>query len=210
MIHGVDVSYAQPIAGLDYPQLVKAGVQFAWCKCTDAHDDGTFFTDDSHDTHSICFRAAGAVTGSYCFGHTSWDPLRTADYFTQHAFFDQLRPVIDMETLRDKHIPGNAGPWALAWLQRIEQNTRTKPIVYSSTSYLATMVQQAPGLYGYDVWAAAYRVPPSPDHPPKLPGSYLQQRLVAYQWTGSGRLPGCSVAIDRDVLVGPDLSALLV
>lgn len=195
---GVDVSYCQPT--LDYPQLVKAGVQFAWCKCLDWGPRG-YFKDDTHDDNIAGFRAAGALAGSYCFFHTTPDPIEFADRFAESADLLHWPAVLDVETLSSGKIPGDVGARALAFLQRFKEQTGTMPVLYSYTAYLAELGRQAPGLAKFPIWIAEYHVPPSPDHTPRLPAPFMQQKLVAYQWSGQGRLPGCQTLIDRDVLL---------
>jgi len=198
MINGVDVSSYNP--NLDYAQLAKSGVAFAWCKCS----EGATVLDKMHDQHTTGFRAAGVRTGSYCFGHTSQDAAATADFFLANATIDQLKPVIDMETLSQGRVPDNAGEWCLAWLERVERITGIRAIIYASTSYLAAMIKQCPALSAYDVWLAEYHVPPSPDRLPKV------TRMVAWQWSGSGTLPGAPTPIDRDVLIVDSLDDVSV
>lgn len=197
---GCDVSYCQ--TGVDYGELRKAGVQFSWIKGLDWAPKG-FFWDGMHAKHKAGFRAAGVVTGDYCFGHITPDPIVMADEFTKQCSIDELPPVLDMETMKDGKIPAIAGPWALTFLTRLEQNLGVTPVLYSFTAYLTVIAKQAPGLARFPVWIAEYHNPPSPDHIPHLPFPFMQEKLVAYQFTGSGRLPGCPTTIDRDVLVRP-------
>jgi GH25 family lysozyme M1 (1,4-beta-N-acetylmuramidase) len=199
VIQGADLSYCQ--WGCDYAQLRSAGVQFAWIKQVDWGPTTGFFVDQMYAKHLAGLQGEGVWTGSYCFGHVTPDPLKMADYFSAICEQDQLPPCLDMETLRDGKVPDEAGAWALAFLQRLEQNLQKTPVLYSYTSYLAAIGKQAPGLGHYPIWIAEYHTPPSADHIPKVPAPFMQEKVVAYQWTGHGRLPGCPQEIDQDVLV---------
>ena len=115
---------------------------------------------------------------------------------------------MDMEALSDGKVPANAGEWAAAWLSRVEADAGVAPIGYASTSYLVAMLGQCPELRDRDWWVAAYpgsQVPP--DHMPVVPG-LLASRVVAWQWTGAGTLPGVPGNVDRDVC--PDIAPLFV
>lgn len=212
MLHGVDLSTYQ--RDVNYPELGRA-IAFGYAKCTDAKKpDGITwvpFTDDQHETHSLGLRAVGVPTGSYCFGHPSQDPLTSADYFVTHAWFDQLRPCIDMESLNLDHtIPSNAGQWVAMWCLRIEASTGARPIIYASTSYCIELLRQVPALRDRDWWLAQYKdethqVPP--DRLPSVPG-LLAARILAAQWTGAGTLPGVAGHVDRDVC--PSIEPLYV
>lgn len=211
MLHGVDLSTFQ--RDVNYPELARA-VAFAYCKATDANKpDGVHwvpFTDPMHEKHVVALRDVGLPTGSYAFGHPTQDVNACADYFVAHAWYDQLRPVIDMEALAagDK-VPDNAGEWTEAWCVRVEAGTGTKPIIYSSSSYAQTMIQQCPALKDRDFWIAAYPGGPQipPDHMPKVAG-LPPGRILAWQWTGTGTLPGIKGNADRDV--APSLEPLYV
>ena len=154
-LFGVDVSEFQ--ASVNWAEVFNLGFRFAYVRAC----EGTYL-DPLHLRHSIGARGAGFKTGSYQFGHPSMDVNALADFFIAHAFYDQLRPVIDMEALnKDKTVPSNAGAWTLAWCQRVEAKTGTKPIVYASTSYMKTMLAQCPALATYvvlaqDFWDAEY------------------------------------------------------
>ena len=210
MIHGVDLSVWNVVRS--YPELARS-CAFAYVKATDARRAGAgwlAYDDPKHEAHSLALRAAGVPTGSYCFGHPNQDVAQSASYFVQKAWFDQLRPVIDMESLNaDNTIPGHAGDWTEAWCQRVEAATGVKVIVYSSTSYAMAMMGQCRALRDRDWWIAAY--PGDSVHPPErmpvVPG-LNQARVLAWQWTGSATLPGVDGHVDRDV--APSIEPLYV
>lgn len=209
MIHLVDLSTYQ--RNVRYGELSRA-VAGAWIKCSDAIRTTLGwkpFVDDMHSMHTAGLRAEGKPTGSYCFAHPTQDVVQMVDFFLQHAWFDQLRLVLDYESLTEgNQIPPNAGEHCKAAVDRIEAHTGTRAIVYASTSYAIAMLKQCPALAAEDFWIAAYpgRVDP-PEYMPMVPG-LLPSRIVAWQWTGSGSLPGIVGPADRDV--APELGPLCV
>lgn len=215
MNQGADLSWCQP--HVDYVALCKA-VSFAFVKCCDAKKNAAGvwvpFEDDMHETHVSSVRAQGRPTGDYCFGHPTMDVATLCDFFVARAYFDQLRPVLDLESLATwadgkPHVPANAGPWGKTFVDRFRANTGVAPIIYSGEYYAETMVQQCRALATEDWWIAAY---PGLTNPPESMPSVLgidPMHVIAWQWTGSGRLPGLGDAnADRDV--APDLTRLYV
>ena len=199
MIHGVDLSEYQRDVG--YAALAKA-VGFGYVKCSDARGGPAWvsFEDSMHRTHVAGLRAHDVPTGDYGFGHPSFSAQEHAEFFIVHAWFDQLRPVIDMESLAMGKIPSNAGEWCDEWLTRVLAATGVQPIIYASTYYAQEMLRQVPSIADWDLWIAEYHA--TDEHPPKGPWP----RVVAWQWTGTGGLPGIKGNADRDVC--PDLSRL--
>ncbi len=196
MIHGVDLSVWQQ--NVDYDSLARA-VGFAYVKATDCilvPSSGRWvpFEDKMHQTHVLEMRKRGVPTGDYAFAHVTSDVDEHASFFVHHCWFDQLRPVIDMETLSQGMVPSNAGAWCLAWCENVEKLSGASPIIYASTSYAAEMFKQCSALSAWDIWLAQYDGTP-PDHIPRGPWG----RVVAWQWTGSGTLPGIRGNADRDV-----------
>lgn len=209
MIHGVDLSEWNTVRS--YPELCSA-VAFGYVKATDAKRAGLGwlpFSDPKHEAHSLGMRACGKPTGSYAFGHPTQDVAQCAAYFVQRAWFDQLRPCLDLESLNpDKTVPKNAGAWAEAWIAIVRANTGTAPIIYSGKYYAEEMLRQVPALRDEDWWIAAYPGDLTP--PERMPSvqGLLASRILAWQWSGTSTLPGIDGNADRDV--APSLEALYV
>lgn len=198
---GVDVSEFQKT--VNWSEVFNLGFRFAYVRACEG-----LYLDPMHETHTLGARSAGFKTGSYQFGHPSMDVNALADFFVAHAFFDQLRPVIDMESLnKDKTVPSNAGAWTLAWCKRVESKTGVKPIVYASTSYAKTMLAQCPELASYlvmprDFWDAEYHN--DQDYDP------ISTPCVARQYAGNVQQSGISGLADLDVLYSETLEPLEV
>lgn len=204
-LFGVDVSAFQ--AQVNWAELFNLGFRFVYARCCEGLN-----LDAMHEKHILASRAAGFKSGSYQFGHPSMDVEALAKFFIAHAFFDQLRPVIDMESLATsadgkKIVPLNAGAWCLAWCKYVQVNTGVKPIVYASTSYMQTMLRQEPELVMYldlanDFWDAEYHA--DGDYNP------IKKPCVARQYQGNVHQDGIAGLADLDVLYSSTLAPLEV
>lgn len=211
MLYGIDVS--EYVTDVDPKTLVQGGCRFASIKCSDAaYKNGVWtpFLDKKHLGFTNKFRAGEIPTQSYAFGHPSMDVKTHADFFIAHAFYDQLCPVIDMESLSidvngQKIVPPNAGPWTFNWLSYVLGRTGVRPMQYASTSYMSAMLKQKPELKQFKIWLAEYHIPPTTDRLPKTDFEY-----VCWQFGGDVKLDGVTGFADRDVTMKDDLSDLYV
>lgn len=204
MNHFADLSFCQ--RNVDYVALCKA-VSAAYVKCCDARRVGGLwvpFEDDMHETHVSGVRAQGRPTGDYCFCHPTMDVGELVDFFVAHAFFDQLLLVLDLESLATwadgkQHVPANAGVWGKAAVDRVQAHTGVRPLIYSGKFYAETMLVQCPALAVENWWIAAYPgITTPPDTMPRVSG-LDPHHVLAWQWTGTGSLPGIHGNADRDV-----------
>lgn len=210
MLFGTDVS--EYVADVDVKQLVKSGnAAFASVKCCDAalrNGVWTPFLDKKHELFTQKFRVESVPTNSYCFGHPSMDMKTLVDFFFAHAYYDQLIPVIDMESLAaGNHVPDNAGEWAKSAVDYARTAYGTDLMIYSGTFYMKEMIRQCPALKSntYKKWIAEYHADQSPKSPPSPGFDY-----VAWQFGGDVRLDGVTGLADRDVVFADDLSQLYV
>lgn len=205
MIHGVDLSAFQP--RVDYRQLRIDGFQFAYARACEG-----LSTDPTHLHHIVAARLAGIAIGSYGVGHPSQDVVKLAEYFISLADVTELRPVLDIETLSNNHVPENAGEWSDNFCELVKAGTGQEPIIYSSSSYWLTMCAQRPqigGPFGWDLWVAVYRsgvgVTNLDDlkHPPHMP-------FVAWQFAGNVPLANQVGMWDRDIVLEDSFDRLRV
>ena len=208
MNFGIDVSYFQSIKyapvgvkKIDWSIVFNNGFRFFYARACDGMN-GT---------------EAGFVGGSYQFGHPSMDAVALAAFFYNmirtRLVDGNLRPVIDMESLNADHtVPLNAGAWTLAWLKAfVSLSGDIKPIVYASTSYMYTMLQQSPELKAFlvleeDFWDAEYHADADPT---KMP---THMKFVAWQYAGNvARQPGFTATMaDLDMTPTTSLEALMI
>lgn len=210
MIHGVDVSSFQ--RKVDWRQLRIDGFQFASVRCCEG-----LTLDSMHDIHISDAISEGFIVGSYQIGHPSQDVTKLAELFLKHAYIvpGHMKPVPDMETLSNGHVPENAGPWCDTWCEIVKEHTGVSPMPYASSSYWLSMCAQRPSLggpFGWDWWCAAYKsgvgVCNLDDlkRPPVING----KPFVAWQWAGNITIPGQVGLWDRDVVLAESLERITI
>ncbi len=207
MILGVDVSsYTTTV---DWPQLRTNGIQFAYARTCDGLNE-----DKLYRLHTIGARNAGVAIGGYQFGHPSMNVKDCAEFFLSLVSMVELRPVVDLETLSQGHVPDNAGEWADQWCELVKAamlslwpdsvNARRGPIVYASTSYMAVMRDQkrsAFGPTGWDWWDAEYRAGVGVHGDPTQP---MRAGAIAWQYSGDVAIKGQVGLFDEDVAADLD------
>ena len=205
---GVDVSSYQSV--IDWRQLRIDGVEFAYARTCDGETE-----DAAYVHHTTAARVEGLLAGGYQYGHPSMDLQASVDFFLARVSMRELRPAIDMETLAKRpdgtlHVPDNAADWTDAWCEKVKaalaslfpgsQGAKLGPLVYASSSYMATMRVLKPaafGSMGWDWWAAEYRGDSNPSDTPPA-GS------VAWQYAGDVPLKGQVGLWDLDVTADLD------
>lgn len=210
MLFGTDVS--EYVGDVDVKQLVKSGnAAFASVKCCDAALHNGVWTpllDKKHELFTQKFRAESVPTSSYCFGHPSMDMKMLLDFFFAHAYYDQLTPVLDMESLAaGNYVPDNAGDFTLRAIEYARKTYDTDLLIYSGTYYMKAMLAQVPSLKSntFKKWIGEYHSDNSPNNPPNPGFEY-----VAWQFGGDVHLDGVTGLADRDVVFADDLSQLYV
>ena len=210
MKHGVDVSSFQP--KVNWSKLRADGFEFASVRCCEGLE-----LDSMHATHIANARSEGFKVGSYQIGHPSQDVTKLAEFFLKHAVIEtgQIKPVPDMETLSNNHVPDNAGPWCDQWCEIVKEQSGANSMPYASSSYWLAMCAQRPALggpFGWDWWCAAYKSGVGVcnlndlQHPPTISG----KPFVAWQWCGNIVIPGQVGIFDRDIVLAESLDAILL
>lgn len=224
ILWGIDVS--EYVTDVDTAVLKKNGCTFGSVKCCDAAFNGTVwrpFVDKKHLFFTDKLRAASIPTSSYGFCHPTMDMRAFCDFFIAHGYYDQMKLVLDMESLsRDPKtgqqvVPSNAGEWTFAAWDYVGNETGTPPVIYSGLYYFEEMMKQCPDLRRTDVvkWVAAYvkgvGVPcvPTADYPAS-PWPHLSVPYSCAQLGGDIKLDGVVGLADQDFVVRGDLNDLLV
>src|SRR5262249_31166096 len=130
---GVDVSHYD--GTIDWASAKAGGIDFAIIKAT----ENVNFTDPQFAANWKNSAANGVIRGAYHFFRASVDAVQQADYLLQvmgPSVPGDLPPTIDLETL-DGVAAATVAQGALTFLQRLEQQTGRKPIVYTSASFLS-------------------------------------------------------------------------
>lgn len=142
-------------------------------------------------------RRRGIPAGAYHFFSTRRSGKAQARYFLRQARprRGDLPPVLDVEPY-DQQIRAMGGIGVLFrevtdWMQTVEQQCGTRPILYVSQNFVNKYMEHAPAALGrYQVWIARY-------------GEYKPYvRLLYWQLAADGRVKGIRGAVDINVYNG--------
>jgi lysozyme len=191
VVKGVDVSHYD--ATIDWAKVHGAGIDFAFMKAT----EGTTFVDPTYATNFKDARANGVIAGAYHFFRPATDATAQADFFVQTAGIPaagDLPLTIDLE-VTDSVAGATVASSAITFLQRVEQKTGRKPIVYTSASFLTSIGN--PSTFGaYTLWVANWGVTC-----PKIPSPAWSDWLF-WQDSSTGTVAGITSAVDTNQFNG--------
>ena len=195
-LKGIDISNYQ--RGLD---LSKIDCDFVIIKAT----EGKSYVDKSCDTFFQKALNLGKKLGIYHFANNSDNTAKQeADWFIQNTqgYIGKAIPILDWED----NITDNV-PWALEWLQRVEEAYGCKPMIYMSESVVNRHDWSSVVAGNYGLWVAKYR-----DYLPdynydmskagNIPSIKYWNEYAMWQWTSSGRLNGWNGNLDCNVFYG--------
>nr|DAX52484.1 MAG TPA: hypothetical protein [Caudoviricetes sp.] len=195
-LKGIDISNHQ--RGLD---LSKIDCDFVIIKAT----EGKSYVDPSCDTFFQKALSLGKKLGVYHFANNSDNTAQQeADWFIQNTqgYIGKAIPILDWED----NITDNV-PWALEWLQRVEEAYGCKPMIYMSESVVNRHDWSSVVAGNYGLWVAKYR-----DYLPdynydmskagNMPSIKYWNEYAMWQWTSSGRLNGWNGNLDCNVFYG--------
>ena len=203
---GLDVSYYEP--NVDWAKVFSEGYLFMFAKAT----QGIGIVDSRFSTHWANAKKAGVLRGAYHYLTVAQDATKQADLFLSTLGNDQgeLPPVLDLEakyneTATNKQILAVAK----VWLDRVEQVTGQKPMIYSSYFYLRDHVS-IPNVGGAPVWAKDYPlwIAQYLNHPATESDTPLQlknwQDWKFWQYSANGIIAG--ITGDNNIPTGVDLN----
>ena len=145
-LKGIDISNHQ--RGLD---LSKIDCDFVIIKAT----EGKSYVDKSCDGFFQKALSLGKKLGIYHFANNSDNTAKQeADWFIQNTrgYIGKAIPVLDWED----NVTDNV-PWALEWLQRVEEACGCKPMIYMSESVVNRHDWSSVVAGNYGLWVAKYR-----------------------------------------------------
>lgn len=189
---GIDVSHWQ--GEIDWQAVRGDGIEFVLMKAT----EGVSLVDRKLMDNVEGARRAGIPLGFYHFAHLSNDPVREADHFirTTAPLHADLWHVLDVE---GGSLDGQAmsraqvSRWSRSWLERVQEATGLKPMLYTGAAFAATYFET--DLSAYPLWIAHYGV----DTPRS---NTVWSRWTMFQYTDRGTVAGISGAVDRNELDG--------
>lgn len=153
-IHGIDVSYAQGKINWREVKAMEEDsvyISFAFIKAT----EGLLTVDPYFKRNWREAPKAGIVCGAYHYFRPKKDGLWQARFFLQNVQIEKgdLPPVADVETL-DKLPPQVMRKELTRFLRYIEQQTKVRPIIYTSISFYNDYLK---GYFDtYLLWIAHY------------------------------------------------------
>ena len=195
-LKGIDISNHQ--RGLD---LSKIDCDFVIIKAT----EGKSYVDKSCDGFFQQALSLGKKLGVYHFANNSDNTAKQeADWFIQNTqgYIGKAIPILDWED----NITNNV-PWALEWLQRVEEAYGCKPLIYMSESVVNRHDWSPVANANYGIWVAKYR-DNLPDYnydmskAGNMPSIKYWNGYAMWQWTSSGRLNGWNGNLDCNVFYG--------
>ena len=194
-LEGIDVSRWQ--LTINWNQVRNtAGKQFVFMKASEASN----VVDPNFNVNRTNALAAGMIVGFYHrVRPLTNDALTEANHFVatmgQHLVPGRMRPVMDFE---DGHELGKTAlsAWGRTFLNRVQQLTGQRPIIYANTWYASTYFDT--DLRNYDLWIANWGQEIPNGNPPT--GIWADWNF--WQYSSTGRISGISTDVDLNYFAG--------
>lgn len=193
-IHGTDVSKWN--GSIDWSQVRKSGIQFAFVKST----EGTDRLDSSFHDNVRGAKSNGVAVAPYHFYYFCASAEAQARWFIQNVPKSavQMPPVLDAEwndaspTCKTRPSPSVVVSELGIFLKRIEAHYGKRPIIYTSVDFHAdNLVGQ---FNEYPFWLRSTAAHPSKRYPGR--------KWLFWQYTGTGIIPGINGIADINVFAG--------
>ena len=184
---GIDVSHHQ--GHINWSLLFNKEdfdtiIHFVYCKAT----EGNSYVDKKWNYNRKTLNNLGIPNGPYHFFISKEPPRPQVEHFL--AIWKKrdvdLPPVLDVENegfsdkdLRDK---------MKIWLEEVENKTGMRPIIYTSLNFYETKFKNY--FPEYKFWIAAYS---------QKPNCLNDSRIIHWQYSENGILPGISEEVDMNV-----------
>lgn len=182
---GPDVSTYQGV--VDWAKVKAAGHTFAITRVS----DGLNHVDVQFARNWKAMKTAGLSRGTYQFFRPGLDPVAQADLLlaqvTAAGGFQpgDLPPVLDMEAV-DGVATATIRARMQAWLDRVQQRTGKRPIIYTAAFMNAVV---GTGFGRYPLWVANYGATC-----PMVPDSWSAWKF--WQYTSTGAIAGIAGNVD--------------
>ncbi len=201
-IPSVDLSSNQPPTKTDWHAIRASGVTTAYLRAVEG-----VVPDTAYVAHRDAARKAGVKIGAYSF----WRPRHTA-YQLVESMLDvigddwDLPPCIDLEAQAPVDLLASKSDLehhVATGLTELRLRTGVDPILYTGQGFVGAHLPIDHRLGQWGLWNAAYMgtMP--------LPRGWT--KALAWQWTGTGRVPGYPGNADRSVWLcsQADLDAMM-
>jgi lysozyme len=193
-VQGIDISKYQ--GDIDWRRVRDAGIRFAWLKVSEGgdHVDHRFY-----ENWEAAARA-GIPRGAYHFMYWCRTASEQAVWFTQAVPQDssQLPPVLDLEWNHTSPSCPNKVPKDEAMkqirkmLEIMEYHTGKRPIIYTDINFHRDVLEGE--LTDYEFWLRSVAAEPA--------DRYSYRPWTFWQYTATGRVPGITGDVDRNVFNG--------
>lgn len=188
---GIDISHHQ--GKIDWDQLMRVEhfdtiIDFVYCKAT----EGSTYLDSEWENNRKTLNNLGIANGAYHFLSTKKLPRPQVAHFLSYWKKREvdLPPVLDVET--EGFSDDDLRAKMTIWLEEVEKQTGMRPIIYTSLNFFETKFQNY--FPDYKFWIAAYT---------QEPGSIDDPRIIHWQYTEAGILPGINEEVDFNVSTIP-------
>lgn len=191
VVRGIDIYHGDPIS--DGSKLKPGGVEYCFLKAT----EGVTLVDNRFESRWTALKNRGIVMGAYHFFHPNRDPYLQANLFLKTILNNltpqDLPPVLDWET--SDGVPSEQDRTrALIFLDRVQEATKRKPIIYGSPYFLQDL-HLTKDFADYPLWIAHYGATC-----PLVPAPWTDWTF--WQTSETGQVPGISGNCDKDVFNG--------
>lgn len=186
-VPGIDVSYYQ--GSINFSQVKGAGTQFVIARVS----DGLNYPDSKFATYWPAIHTQGMVRGTYQFFRPGQDALAQANLVLSKVQAaggfrpDDLPVVLDIEAT-DNQPSAVVRQKMQIWLDRIEQATGKKPIIYTA-AFMSSVIGN--GFSSYPLWVANYGATC-----PAMPSNWTAWKF--WQHSSTGSVAGISGNVDMD------------
>src|SRR5689334_14844188 len=191
-LDGIDISHYDGV--IDWAKVKASGQAFAFAKATEA----TGYVDPTFATNWAGMKQNGVVRSAYHFFRANLDPIVQADHFLKTMGPlepGDLPPTLDLET-PDGETGATITDTAIQWLDHVAQKTGTKPILYTSPSFVTGTLGSPPGLEQHALlWIANWGAVC-----PTVPAPFTSWGF--WQTSDQGAVPGVSGPLDVNVFNG--------
>jgi lysozyme len=193
-VQGIDISKYQ--GNIDWHDVRNAGIAFAYLKVSEGGDH----VDDRFYENWEEAAAAGIPRGAYHFIYWCRTASEQAVWFSQAVPHDsnQLPPVLDLEwnhhspTCPQGTTPEDALEKIELLLRVMEYHTGKKPVIYTDINFHRDVLEGR--FRDYEFWLRSVAAEPHE--------RYENRPWVFWQYTATGRVPGVSGDVDRNVFNG--------
>lgn len=193
-VQGIDAARFQNT--IDWRQVRRAGVRFAFLKATEGGD----LLDPKFKEHWRGAGRARIARGAYHFYYFCTRPEVQARWFIRNVpkAGRNLPPVLDMEwnpfspTCQRRPSAATVRAEMQTWLDIVERHYRQRPVIYTTPGFYKDA--RLDRLKGYEFWLRTTAKTPRE----AFPG----QSWTFWQFTATGIVPGVEGDTDRNIFNG--------